>query len=253
MASPLPPSWLLASCPPYPCVYVQSFNAVSSHLDLVCYLPLASKWLGLILFDNLYAPQPPPPTAVLALASHWTFPIVFAFVCLFHIVNQRYIIKKNLNWDPCPHQSSLVRLPPPHSIQILWLTFYRHTRWSLRATPSGGGMPIEMLKPTSPHPLTTPIQTHFLCCSFTISCHTTTLLQYQCSIRRQEHEISYNTNAIWQFSNWTTWQGNFTKHTVVLGRHFSMAIAQTRYFAFSNCASFIIFPLSIGLLKISVS
>ena len=38
------------------CLYMQSFNAVGSHLDLVCYWPLASKWPALILFDNLYAP-----------------------------------------------------------------------------------------------------------------------------------------------------------------------------------------------------
>ena len=38
------------------CLYMQSLNAVGSHLDLVCYCPLASKWPALILFDNLYAP-----------------------------------------------------------------------------------------------------------------------------------------------------------------------------------------------------
>ena len=96
------------------CLYMQSFNAVGSHLDLVCYWPLASKWPALILFDNLYAPPTTPSIAALLALKPFRCSLLLLF--LLHFVKQNPVVIRNLVVDDPFHCSS------PFSI-CLWITF----------------------------------------------------------------------------------------------------------------------------------
>ena len=96
------------------CLYMQSFNAVGSHLDLVCYWPLASKWPALILFDNLYAPPTTPSIAALLALKPFRCALLLLF--LLHFVKQNPVVIRNLVVDDPFHCSS------PFSI-CLWITF----------------------------------------------------------------------------------------------------------------------------------